>query len=120
MFISPSQANIILYAVAHGKVTPTAKNPSMDKCIICHDKKRASNRCSLCHAQDVGKEPRKVLVGYPKSTLIHLPTAGDVTPICPHLIWIIGLKRMMTMPEIQSMVVVVIRKSHIFAHSAMK
>ncbi len=56
-------------AIAHGKVTPAAKNPSMDKCIICHDGKRASTRCGLCHTQDIGKEPRKVLVGYPKTHL---------------------------------------------------
>lgn len=54
--------------VAHEKSVPQPKYPSMDKCILCHDNKSASAKCSQCHVPDVGKKPRKIM-DYPK---IHL------------------------------------------------
>jgi hypothetical protein len=44
--------------VAHGKFVAIKKQPSMDKCVKCHNAKEASARCSLCHTADIGKKAR--------------------------------------------------------------
>lgn len=56
-------------SLGHGKITPAAKNPSMDKCIACHNEKVASTRCNICHTKDIGEKPRTVLAGFPKARL---------------------------------------------------
>ncbi len=55
-------------SVAHGESVTQPRQPSMDKCVQCHDNQVASAECRLCHVPDVGKKPRQV-ADYPK---IHL------------------------------------------------
>ena len=37
----------------HPYVATTASKPTMDKCTRCHDGKKASRECSVCHAKDI-------------------------------------------------------------------
>jgi len=54
--------------IAHGKMVPNGKSPSMEECVLCHNDKRTSSNCRLCHVEDVGKKPREE-IDYPK---VHL------------------------------------------------
>jgi hypothetical protein len=48
---------------------PRKKINAMDKCITCHDSKKASSSCSLCHPIDVAFETGLSLKDFPK---VHL------------------------------------------------
>ncbi|MEW6189118.1 MAG: NapC/NirT family cytochrome c [Actinomycetota bacterium] len=54
--------------IAHGKMVPNGKFPAMERCVLCHNDKRASSNCRLCHIEDIGKNPREE-VDFPK---VHL------------------------------------------------
>ncbi len=51
--------------IAHGDNVPVPKFPTMDKCVLCHDNKRASAECKLCHVEEAigeAREPRREFV----------------------------------------------------------
>lgn len=56
--------------VAHMKVVPVERKPSMDKCIDCHNGEKVSAECKLCHSEDVGQRPTTKIANYPK---VYLP-----------------------------------------------
>ncbi len=60
--------------VGHGP-SSTQRNhrPTMDKCLSCHDGRRASAECTLCHRTDVAVT-RQVPDSYPKAQLVR-PTS---------------------------------------------
>lgn len=43
--------------IAHGKITTNSTYPNMDSCALCHDGKKASKKCDLCHSKKVGPLP---------------------------------------------------------------
>lgn len=40
-------------ATAHGAAVPLQNPPIMTRCITCHDNKKASAKCSVCHTDDI-------------------------------------------------------------------
>ncbi len=45
-------------ATAHPKVAGEERNPSMDRCMTCHNGKTASAKCGECHMNDIGSSIR--------------------------------------------------------------
>jgi len=45
--------------VGHGKESRLKTEPSMNKCLVCHDDSKAPARCNLCHVKDIGEKMRK-------------------------------------------------------------
>lgn len=61
--------------VPHGeKVVPFKNLPTMDKCVKCHNEKRASADCLLCHSEDVGEKRTTSIANYPKVQLPRVTT----------------------------------------------
>lgn len=52
--------------VAHLDTIANQKKPSMDKCIMCHDGKRASSKCETCHV--TSSDLRKLPIDYTRRT----------------------------------------------------
>lgn len=46
-------------AVAHGKALAIVKEPTMDKCLQCHNNKRVSASCDICHTSKASPTTRK-------------------------------------------------------------
>ncbi len=42
--------------VVHGAGSDFLHNPTMATCITCHDGKKASNKCSLCHVKEIERD----------------------------------------------------------------
>lgn len=55
--------------IAHERVVPVAKYPTMEQCISCHNAKKASTECNLCHQSDTGEKIRK-----PKRSFVKITT----------------------------------------------
>lgn len=47
-------------SVAHGKALTVNNVPTMDKCLICHDNKRVSAKCDMCHTSKAKPTTRKI------------------------------------------------------------
>jgi len=45
--------------VAHGKALALSKEPTMDKCLMCHNNKKAPADCDLCHTDKASPTTRK-------------------------------------------------------------
>lgn len=48
--------------VTHGSKKSIRNRPTMDKCIVCHDGKRAPAECSMCHTDKASPVTRKATV----------------------------------------------------------
>jgi len=46
--------------IAHDKALAIVREPSMDKCVMCHDNKTASADCGLCHTNEASPTTRKM------------------------------------------------------------
>ncbi|MDP1809542.1 MAG: NapC/NirT family cytochrome c [Actinomycetota bacterium] len=56
-------------AVGHGKGAKLQSEPDMNKCLVCHDGRRATADCAACHTKDVGARMRRPKRGKIKITV---------------------------------------------------
>lgn len=52
--------------VGHKRGKGLVGKPTMDKCILCHDGRKAANRCSFCHLGNKTKRPRMAIADFPR------------------------------------------------------
>ncbi|MBE0448332.1 MAG: hypothetical protein IBX64_09595 [Actinobacteria bacterium] len=47
-------------SIAHGEALAIVREPSMDKCVMCHDNESAPADCNLCHTSEASPTTRKM------------------------------------------------------------